>query len=206
VTGTLADEPERWPVTSSRDVYRGSAPFALREDVVCAPGDDEEFTRLVVEHPGAVVVLAVDDDERVLVLRQYRHPAGIRFVELPAGLLDVPGEDPVQAARRELLEEAALEADDWTPLATTWSSPGICAEHVRTYLARGLRDRPDRGGFEPAHEEAHMTSHWVPFDELFSAVLDGRVTDAPVVIAVQAYALRTARGVTAERLLPPRSA
>jgi ADP-ribose pyrophosphatase len=206
VTERLADEPERWPVTSSRDVYRGAAPFALREDVVSAPGDDEGFTRLVVEHPGAVVVLAVDDDERVLVLRQYRHPAAMRFVELPAGLLDVPGEDPVEAGRRELLEEAALEADDWTPLATTWSSPGICAEHVRTYLARGLRERPDRGGFEPAHEEAHMTSHWVPFDDLFSAVLDGRVTDAPVVIAVQAYALRTARGVPAERMLPPRSA
>jgi 8-oxo-dGTP pyrophosphatase MutT (NUDIX family) len=206
VTERLADEPERWPVVASRDVYRGGAPFALREDTITAPGDDEEFARLVVEHPGAVVILAVDDDERALVLRQYRHPAGIRFVELPAGLLDVPGEDPVEAAKRELLEEAALEADEWVPLATTWSSPGICAEHVRTYLARGLHDRPDRGGFEPAHEEAHMTSHWVPVDDLLEAVLDGRVSDAPVVIALQAYALRTARGVAAERLITPRPA
>ncbi len=202
---TPEDRPEQWPVVSSRDAWRGSAPFALREDVITEPGGGEGFSRIIVEHPGAVVVLAVDDEERALVLEQYRHPARLRFVELPAGLLDVPGEDPVDAAARELLEEGAVEASEWIHLATTWSSPGVSEEKVHTYLARGLREVPDRGGFEPRHEEAHMTRHWVSVDDLLTAVLDGRVTDAPLVIAIQAYALRTARGLAPERLLPLRA-
>jgi ADP-ribose pyrophosphatase len=110
------------------------------------------------------VILAVDEDERVLVLHQYRHPARMRFVELPAGLLDVAGEDPVEAARRELQEEALLLAKTWTHLFTTYSSPGLSSERIAYYLAQDLVPAPDRGGFEPAHEEADMTTEWVPVD------------------------------------------
>jgi ADP-ribose pyrophosphatase len=187
---TSEDRPEQWPVRSTSDVWRGSAPFAVRLDRVAMPDGSAEFGRLVVEHPGAVVVLAVDDEERALVLRQYRHAAGTRFVELPAGLLDVPGEDPLATARRELLEEAALEAEEWTHLSSLWATPGLSEERVHTYLARGLRARPDRGGFQPEHEEADMTAHWVPVSELLDGVLAGRLTDTPLVVAVLLYALR----------------
>src|SRR3954447_19735265 len=183
----LRDEPESWPVHASEDVWRGPAPFAVRLDQVSVPGQDETFGRVVVEHPGAVVILAVDDDERALVLRQYRHPSGMRFVELPAGLLDVPGEDPLAAARRELLEEGGLEASDWQHLNTIHNSPGISDERVETYLARGLREA-DRGDFALEHDEADMTVHWGPVAELLDAVLARTLTDGPLVIAVLTYA------------------
>jgi ADP-ribose pyrophosphatase len=194
----LTDEPEAWPVHGSEEVWRGSAPFAVRRDQVSRPGHDEQFGRLVVEHPGAVVVLAVDEREQVLVLRQYRHPAGVRFVELPAGLLDVPGEDLVVAARRELREEALLVAEEWELLNTLYPSPGLSAERIDIFLARGLSaaSRPD--DFEPRHEEADMTRHWVPVDDLVEAVLARRLTDGPLALAVLTYALtRTMRTMRA---------
>jgi len=181
----VADVPEQWPVDSSEDLYRSSLPFALRADEVRHPDspDEEPFTRVVLEHPGAVVVLALDDDQRVLCLRQYRHPARHRMLELPAGLLDVEGEDPQAAAERELLEEAGLVAADWAPLTSAYSSPGITTELIHYFLARGLSDG-DRGDFVLAHEEADMEALWVPYAELLAACLDGRVRDAPVLVAV----------------------
>lgn len=185
----LRDEPQSWPVHGSEDIWRGGAPFAVRQDVISVPGGEETFARVVVEHPGAVVVLAVDEQERALVLRQYRHAARMRLVELPAGLLDVPGEDPVAAARRELLEEGALEASDWQHLNTIHNSPGFTSEIIEIYLARGLRVVADRGGFELAHEEADMSVHWVPVADLVEAVLARRLTNGPLVTAVLTYAL-----------------
>jgi 8-oxo-dGTP pyrophosphatase MutT (NUDIX family) len=192
----LVDEPQSWPVHSSEDIWRGSAPFAVRRDEVSVPGEvggAERFGRVVVEHPGAVVVLALDEDDRALVLRQYRHPIGMRMVELPAGLLDVPGEDPLVAAQRELLEEGGVEAGHWTHLSSMHTSPGISAERIEIYLAQGLRSVPDRGGFEPHHEEADMTVHWVPFPDLLDAVLDRRLTDGPLAVAVLAQAVQVSR-------------
>ncbi len=181
----VQDVPEDWPVQDSEDLYRSELPFALRADRVRHPDqpDEEPFTRVVLEHPGAVVVLAVDDEERVFCLRQYRHPARMRMLELPAGLLDVAGEEPRASAERELLEEAGLEAGSWTGLGTAYSSPGISAERMHFYLARDLRSG-DRGDFVAAHEEADMVTLWVPYADLLAACLDGRVEDAPVLIAV----------------------
>jgi 8-oxo-dGTP pyrophosphatase MutT (NUDIX family) len=181
----LADAPEEWPVVGSDDLYRGGAPFAVRSDRLHHPGDgpDDAFDRIVVEHPGAAVILAVDDDDRVLVVVQYRHPARRRFVELPAGLLDKPGEDPLEAARRELLEETGYRADSWTHLASTWSSPGVTAEVIHLYLARGLSPA-DRGDFVAQHEEADMRLYWLPLADLLEGVLAGTIADAPVVNAV----------------------
>ena len=184
--GTPADAQQSWPVRATRDVWRGEAPFAVRRDTLEVPGSDQTFDRLVVEHPGAVVVLALDEDDRVLVLEQYRHPLGMRLVELPAGLLDQPGEDPAVAARRELLEEGAIEASHWQHLVSMHTSPGICSERIEIYLAQGLRQVPDRGGFELVHEEADMTLAWVPMDEMVRGVLDGRLTDGPLQVAVLA--------------------
>jgi 8-oxo-dGTP pyrophosphatase MutT (NUDIX family) len=181
----LADRPEQWPVIKSTDLHRDDWVVALRSDLIRRPGHPEEepFERLVLEHPGAVIVLAVDAEERVFCLAQYRHPAGRRFVEIPAGLCDSDGEDPLEVARRELREEAKLEAADWTHLASTYSSPGISNELMHVYLARDLRE-VSRGDFELAHEEADMTTFWAPYDELLAAVLDGRVGDAPLVVAI----------------------
>ena len=113
----------------------------------------------------------------------------MRFVELPAGLLDVAGEDPLEAARRELQEEGLILAAEWTHLFTTYSSPGLSSERLAYFLARDLSPAPDRGGFEPAHEEADMTTEWVPVDELLEGVRTGTITDGPTAQALLAYAL-----------------
>lgn len=186
----MADVPEAWPVVGSEDLHRDDWVVALRADRIHAPGTDGPvFRRLVLEHPGAVVVLALDEEERVCCVRQYRHPAGHRFVELPAGLLDVAGEEPVEVARRELREEVGLQAGSWTFLTATYSSPGISEERMHFFVARDLQPA-DRGDFELQHEEADMTVEWVPFTDLHAAVLDGRVQDAPVALAVLLAAAR----------------
>jgi 8-oxo-dGDP phosphatase len=189
-TEPLQDEPQSWPVHEVEEIWSGPAPFSVRRDLISVPGHPEErFGRLVLEHPGAVVVLAVDEEERALVLRQYRHPAEMRFVELPAGLLDVEGEDPLVAAQRELREEGLVLAERWTHLFTTYSSPGLSSEKIAYYLAEGLSEARDRGGFEPAHEELDMTLSWVPVGDLVDGVRDGRVTDGPTAQAVLGYRL-----------------
>lgn len=191
MTPELSDTPESWPVTASEDLYRDDWVVALRRDEVHPPGDEETFTRIVLEHPGAVVVLAVDDRRRAFCLWQYRHPVRRRFVELPAGLLDAEGEEPLDTARRELREEAGLEAEEWTHLASTWSTPGITDERMHLYLARGLTDSP-ADDFQPVHEEAEMSTGWVPVDDLLAAVLDGRIADGPL---VQALLLAEVKGL-----------
>jgi 8-oxo-dGDP phosphatase len=183
----FGDAPEAWPVESSTDLHRDSWVVAFRTDQVRRPDADGEapFRRLVLEHPGAAMVMALDDEDRVFCLRQYRHPAQRRFLEFPAGICDEEGEDPLEVAVRELREEAALQATQWTHLLSTWSSPGISAERMHIFVARGLAPA-DRGDFVLAHEEADMESLWVPFSDLVEAVLDGRVADGPVVQAVLA--------------------
>lgn len=193
-TPEVADRPEFWPVASSQDLYRDGWVVALRADEVSRPDHGhEQFRRLVLEHPGAVVVLAVDDEDRVLVLHQYRHAVRRRLVELPAGLCDTDGEDPLTTAQRELLEETELEAATWEHLLSTLPSPGISSERIEVYVARGLgAARP--GEFERVHEEADMELAWVPLEELVEAVLRSRAMDGPLGLAVLAYALRRGDG------------
>lgn len=189
----LADEPVAWPVSESQVLHRDHWVLGLRRDTISRPGHPEEqFSRIVVEDPGAVVILAVDDEERAVVVRQYRHPAGHRFVELPAGVLDFEGEDPRTAAARELLEEAGLEADEWRHLVTTYPTPGKSEERHDIFLARGLREVEH--DFEATHEEAEMTLARVPVADLVDGILAGRLRDGPLVIAVLAYAELTRRG------------
>ncbi len=182
----LADRPERWPVADSGHPYDGGGwVVKVREDRVRRPGhpDEPPFTRLVVEHPGAAIVLAVDARDRVLCVWQYRHAVAETLVQLPAGLCDVDGEDAADVARRELAEEAGLEADEWTHLTSTYSSPGFSEERSHYFLARGLHE-VGRGDFTPEHEEAEMELDWVPFVDLHAAVVEGRLADAHLSLAV----------------------
>lgn len=190
----VGDTYESWPVVATEDVHRDDWVMALRRDTIHAPVDPAEtFDRLVLEHPGAVVILALDEQDRVLCLWQYRHPAQRRFLEVPAGLIDTPDEDPIEVARRELREEAQLRAEDWTHLTSLYSSPGISSEVMHLYLARDLSPE-DRGDFELHHEELDMVTDWVAFEELYAAVLDGRITDGPLIAGVL---LARARGLVA---------
>lgn len=194
---TLADSPGSWPVVGSTDLYRDDWVMALRRDDITPPAGvsaaGDGFGRLVFEHPGAAVVLAIDADQRVCLLRQYRHPAGGTFIEIPAGLCDVHGEDPVETGKRELFEEAGLAAGDWRHLLTTYPSAGITNETHHLYLARDLTE-VDASDYVRHHEEALMEVFWAPFNDLHDAVLDGRVREAPLALAVLAYAALEARG------------
>ncbi|WP_104106312.1 NUDIX hydrolase [Nocardioides sp. 616] len=183
----VTDLPMRWPVVESREVHRDAWVVVVREDVITRPDHpDERFARLSVEHPGAVIVMALDDDERVFCLRQYRHTSGFEFVELPAGLRDAGDEPPLETAKRELREEAELAAQSWVQLLSTFPSAGITDEVHEIFLARDLSPSP-RGDFELKHEEAEMHPFWVPFEDLLDAVLAGRVRQGPLVQAVLAY-------------------
>lgn len=181
----MADAEHEFRTLSSETFYRGKI-LALRADEVQMPGG-HVAVREVVEHFGAVATAAVDEDGRLAMIYQYRHALGRRLWELPAGLLDEPGEDPAQAAARELQEETGLAAESWRLLLDVALSPGFCDEAVRVYLARGLRDvgRPPA-----AHEEADLTVHWVDLGEAADMVLAGEVVNATAAAGVlAAYAV-----------------
>ena len=171
-----------FPVQSTKDVYVGHV-MALRSDEVVMPGG-RAAVREILEHPGAVAIAALDADDRVMMIYQYRHPVGRRLWELPAGLLDVAGEDPVATAARELEEEAGLAATEWSVLVDVASSPGFSDESVRVYLARGLSEvsRPDLGD----DEEADLTHRWIPLTVAVRMALAGEIVNGITVAAVLA--------------------
>lgn len=150
-------------------------------------------------HPGSVAVLALDDADRAVVLRQYRHPVRQKLWEIPAGLLDVPGENPLHAAQRELYEEAHVKAEDWRVLADVYTTPGGCDEAVRIFLARGLSEAEgDR--FAVEDEEADMELARVPVDELVRGVLAGDLHNNCLVVGVLSLvAARSGDGLDALR-------
>ncbi|GAC1610380.1 MAG: NUDIX hydrolase [Mycobacteriales bacterium] len=176
-------------ILSSERVYHGRV-ISLRRDELTMPGDTTAL-RDVVEHPGAVAVVALDELERVVVVRQYRHPVGRELDELPAGLLDKPDEPALETAKRELAEEAGIGAENWHVLLDVLTSPGMTDEAARIYLARGLRD-VEREVQE--HEEAEMTSSRVPLTALADGVLSGRYENALLIAGVLATTSAAARG------------
>jgi 8-oxo-dGDP phosphatase len=175
---------------SSRDVHVGRV-VALRVDEVAMPGGGTA-SREVVEHLGAVAVVALDDAGAVVLIHQYRHPLGRRLWELPAGLLDSGDETPLAAARRELAEEVGLAASDWTTLVDVAVSPGFTDEVVRVFLARGLTevDRDVQG-----EEEADLEAKRFPLAEAVDMVLTGEIVNGPAVSGLlAAHAVVTGGG------------
>jgi 8-oxo-dGDP phosphatase len=185
----LADQSVEVPVRASERVFEGRV-WDIRRDAFEFGGD--EIVREYMDHTGAVGVLAIDDADRAFLIKQYRHPVRMRDWEIPAGLLDVDGEDPLAAAQRELAEEADLEASDWAVLADVATSPGGSDEVIRVYLARGLT--ATASAFVREAEEADMETRWVPLAECVDAVLARRIHNAPLAVAVLAADAARARG------------
>ncbi|MGQ0838501.1 NUDIX domain-containing protein [Actinokineospora sp.] len=172
-------------VVSTRDLHVGRI-LALRLDEVLMPGGSTA-SREVVEHLGAVGVAALDDDGDLVLIRQYRHPVGKRLWELPAGLIDHAEEDPLAAAKRELVEEVGLVAEDWSVLVDAAASPGFTDEVIRIYLATGLStvERETLGD-----EEADLVARRVPLAEAVRMALAGEIVNAASVAGVlAAYAV-----------------
>ena len=182
---------EPYDVVSSERLAQGKV-IALRRDRL-RTADGTEFVREVVEHPGAVGVVAMDDEDRVLLVNQYRHPVATRLDELPAGLLDKEGEPALEAAKRELAEEAHVQADEWHVLVDLHPSPGMSNEAIRIYLARGLAPA-EADGFDPQHEEADLTVERVALDEALDRVTTGQLTNAAAVAGLLAAAHARANG------------
>ena len=171
-----------FPVAESTDIYRGKV-MALRADEVVMPGG-RAARREIIEHPGAVAIAALDPDDRLMMIYQYRHALGRRLWEMPAGLLDVAGEDPLETARRELREEAGLEAAEWAVLLDVAPSPGFSDESVRVFLARGLTEVGRPEGHDD--EEADLTTRWVTLSVAVRMVLAGTIVNGVTAAAVLA--------------------
>ena len=186
--GSLRDDPDAQVVVSSERVFHGAV-WDIRRDVVHYGNDT--ITREYVDHTGAVAILALDEHDRVLLIKQYRHPIAARDWELPAGLLDEEAEAALDAAKRELAEEVDLEARDWHLLSEFFTSPGGSNETLRVYLARGLTTTET---FDRTAEEADIEKRWVPLDEIVAAVLSRSVTNSILGYAVLSAAASRALG------------
>lgn len=189
---TRWDEPASWTVENHEVRATGRVCDFVDDTIVTPVG--ETIERQYVTHPSAVGIIALDDEDRVAVVRQYRHPVRMILVEPPAGLLDVDGEDYLAAARRELAEEAMLAADDWRVLVDIFTTPGGCQENLRIYLARSLHPAPRPDGFVLEGEEVLMKASWEPLDDLVDAVFAGSCQSPTLVAGVTALALARATG------------
>ncbi|MCL2595138.1 MAG: NUDIX hydrolase [Promicromonosporaceae bacterium] len=149
-------------------------------------GDAGKVKRECIKHPGAVAILALDDEGRIALVNQYRHAVKTVMWEIPAGLLDCPGETPLATAQRELAEEADLLAARWDVLVDYLSSPGFCNEAIRIFLARDLTQVPEADRHERGEEELAMQLRWVPLEDVAAAVLAGRLHSPSLAIAALA--------------------
>jgi 8-oxo-dGDP phosphatase len=183
---SVADEAAALHLVRSETILEGMV-WDVRRDTV-ELGDGQAVTREFIAHTGAVGVIALNAADEVLLLRQYRHPVSSYLWEPPAGLLDVPGEDALSCAQRELFEEADLRADEWHVLLDFYNSPGGSTEAFRTYLARGLHEVPAAERYQRDGEERDMASSWVPLDEARDLVLAGNLHNPAAVSGILAAA------------------
>jgi 8-oxo-dGDP phosphatase len=182
--------PESWPVAGTEEQFSNWL-ITVRTDVVRMP-DDSQAKRTVVAHLGAVGVLALDERDRVLMIRQYRHPVARQLWEIPAGLRDVTGEALADTARRELLEETGYAAREWHVLVDSYASPGITSERIRIFLARDLE--PAKSDYQREGEEKFLRTAWVPLAEAVQAALAGKLHNGATIQGVLAAHIAGAAG------------
>ncbi|WP_426363174.1 NUDIX domain-containing protein [Streptomyces sp. E-08] len=192
----VQDTPEEWRVAATATPFTGKKTSVRTDDVVMPDGS--VVRRDYQVHPGSVAVLALDEEDRVVVLRQYRHPVRQKLWEIPAGLLDVPGENPLHAAQRELYEEAHVKAEDWRVLTDVYTTPGGCDEAVRIFLARDLSEAQGER-YEVSEEEADMELARVPLADLVRGVLAGELHNNCLVVGVLSLAAARAEGLQSLR-------
>jgi ADP-ribose pyrophosphatase len=189
----VSDAPSPRRLLSTEKVYEGRI-WDVVSDSFQLSETGESLTRDYIDHPGAVAVLPMNDAGEVLLIRQYRHPVGMDLWEIPAGLLDVEGEDFVVGAARELAEEADLAAAEWNVLVDFFNSPGSSSEAIRIYLARGLTEVPHHERHERTDEEAEIEFHWIALDVAVASVLEGRLHNPSAVVGILAAAAAKADG------------
>ncbi|CAH0175261.1 Methanol dehydrogenase activator [Arthrobacter sp. Bi83] len=189
----VSDAPSPRRLLSTEKVYEGRI-WDVVSDSFKLTDEGDPLVRDYIDHPGAVAVLPMNDAGEVLLIKQYRHPVGMDLWEIPAGLLDVEGEDFVVGAARELAEEADLVASTWNVLVDFFNSPGSSSEAIRIYLARGLTEVPDHELHVRTDEEAEIELHWIPLEEAVAAVLEGRLHNPSAVVGILAAATAKADG------------
>ncbi|MBQ1040635.1 NUDIX domain-containing protein [Micromonospora zamorensis] len=182
----MSNLEHRYEVRSREERYRGRIFDVVTEEVTMPGGGTG--VRDLVRHVGAVAVVALDDAGQVVLIRQYRHPVGRHLWELPAGLMDVSGEELPAAALRELAEEADLTAGQVDVLVDLHSSPGFTNELVRVFLARDLAEVPADERHERRDEEADLQVVRIDLDEAVAMVLAGEITNASAVAGLLAAA------------------
>jgi 8-oxo-dGDP phosphatase len=175
------DAPQSIPVLSREMVYDGAIWDVVRETFAY---NGEVLSRDFIDHTGAVAVVALTESNEVMMIRQYRHAIRTLNWEIPAGLLDMEGEDPLECGKRELAEEADLEADDWSFLMTLNTTPGGSNEFIHIYIARGLR--PLEHSYVREGEEADLETRFVPLDDAIEAIMQGKITNQIAVTALLA--------------------
>lgn len=195
-TPEIVDEPAQYEVTASQTVLTGRIWDVVRDDVDLG---HTTVTREYVAHPGAVAVVAMNERDEVALLRQYRHPVRSFLWEIPAGLLDVPGEPLVEAAARELAEEADLRAAIWHTLADYYTSPGGSDEPIRIFLAQGLTEVPEADRYVREDEELGMEVVWVGLSDVVELILAGKVHNPSLVVGALAAAQSRSMGWTTLR-------
>ncbi|WP_309132885.1 NUDIX hydrolase [Brevibacterium sp.] len=181
-TSELRDEAYVPEITASEVVYRGAV-WDIRRETFDLP-EAKGLVRDMMDHTGAVAVACVDEQDRILLVKQYRHPVRARLWEVPAGLLDVDGEDPLAAAQRELAEEADLRAGRWELLSDSCLTPGGSSESIRLYLARDLHPVAEADLHERSDEEAGFEFRWTTIDEALAAIAAGDMANAVAQLAV----------------------
>jgi 8-oxo-dGTP pyrophosphatase MutT (NUDIX family) len=194
----LADELSPRMRLASDTVYQGRIWNVVSDTFVLSDGG-APLTRDYIDHPGAVAVVVMNEADQVLLLSQYRHPVGMTLWEIPAGLLDVEGEDFVVGAARELAEEADLVAAEWHVLTDFFNSPGSSSEAIRLYLARGLSMVPEDQRHVRTDEEAEIQFRWVDLSDAVAAVLDGSLHNPSAVVGILAASAAQATGFASLR-------
>jgi hypothetical protein len=198
---SIEDRHTPHTVTESTTAWSGRIVDMVEDHVVVVEGE-EPVVRQYTRHPGAVAVVVMRGEEgaeEILLLRQYRHPVNASLWEIPAGLLDIPGEDSLVAAERELAEEADLKAARWDVLVDFFTSPGGSTEPLRVFLARDLE--ATETSFEREDEEATMEYAWVSLSDALDWVLAGRLHNPSTVIGI--LSAHAARGRGWEGLREP---